>query len=444
MPEAPGHFSAEQQRFFDAACERVTIGELRRLVTEMTAIPSPTGDEEALAEYLVRELNAGGLDASYQLVEDTQGNAVARLAGDGSGPSVMLYAPIDMHIMGDAADDGPWIDFAGRKDLVVTPTVDDDFVFGLGAENPKGHAACVLAAAAAIARAGVPLRGELQAGFGAGGMPVNRSPDPHIARPDVGHGVGCAFMLTHGYEPDFAVIAKPGFSVAYEEVGLCWFEIAVRGDYNYAGIGLRPGVRNPLVDAAKVIGFLEEWFPEYTARNTSGLVAPKASVSAIVAGWPEKPAFIPDVCKIYIDLRISPRTDPDDAQRQLEAALDTLRAKEPGIVIGVTRTAAIPGTSTAADSWIVRSSISAWERVFAKPHALQTGTSGATDANILRGLGVPTARIGMPPLANTPFSGRFSMGVVSLQAMLALTHALIAIAIDTCTRERSEVGLLTV
>jgi hypothetical protein len=33
--------------------------------------------------------------------------------------------------------------------------------------------------------------------------------------------------------------------------------------------------RNPIVHAAKVITLLEEWFSEYTEKNTSGLVAPR-------------------------------------------------------------------------------------------------------------------------------------------------------------------------
>ena len=48
----------------------------------------------------------------------------------------------------------------------------------------------------------------------------------------------------------------------------------------------------------------------------------------------------------------------------------------------------------------------------------------------------------MPVLgAAAPFAGRFSMGVVSAQAMVKLTLALIAIAIDTCGRPRSDAGL---
>lgn len=425
----------------EAAFAQIGAGDLRRLIEAMTAIPSPAGNEAELAAYLVKELSGCGLDATYQRIDDRQANAVAQLVGDRSGPDLLLYAPIDMHIAGNAADD-MWIDHAGRPDLAPAATVDGDFVIGLGAENPKGHAACIIMALAAIARAKIPLRGSLIAGFGAGGMPVNRSPDPQITRPNVAQGSGCAFMLEHGVRPDFAVIAKPGDAVSYEEVGLAWFEVELRGDYWYAGIPRRPEGRNAVLDAAAVAGKIDAWFPQYTARNTSGLVAPRGSVSAIVGGWPEKPAFTPSACRIYVDLRLSPRTSPEDAKRQFEAALDDIRASDPGLDLHSTMYLAIPGTSTDPDSWIVKSSIKAWESVRGQSHTFRTGTSGATDANILRGHGVPTARVGMGPLgAGAPFAGRFSMGVVSVDAMLRLTRLLIAIALDTCTRSRSEVGL---
>lgn len=437
-----GAFTAQQQAWLDAAWAHVSGDELRRLARAMTAIPSPSGNERALVDYLVRELQGSGVEAVAQTVEDRQANAVARARGDGTGPTLMLYAPIDLHLAGNQADDGPWLDLDGRPDLQPQPYDDGDFVVGLGAENPKGHAACIVAATQAIARAGIPLRGDVIAGFGGGGMPVNASPDPAIVRPGIGHGVGCAYMLEHGFAPDFAVIAKPGGAVAHEEVGLCWFEITLHGDFSYAGVGLRPGNRNPILDAASVVTKLEEWFARYTARNTSGLVAPRGSISAIAGGWPEKPAFVPETCTISIDLRISPRTAPLEAQAQLDEALDAMRAADPGLRIERRLIVAIPGTSTPPENWIVRSSVRAWEALEGRPHVPRTGTSGATDANILRGHGIPTARIGMPPVAaDAPFSGRFSMGVVSVSAMERLTRALVAIAVDTCTRTRADVGL---
>jgi len=420
------------------ACAQVNADELRRITADVVGIPSPVGAEAQLAAYFSELLACEGLAAEYQEFGPNRGNAIARRNGDGSGPALLLYAPIDMHIAGNAEADGPGLELAGRPDLRPAPIVEGDFVIGLGAENPKGHAVCVAAAAIALARAGVALRGDLIVGLGGGGMPVNASPAQFAA----GHGAGCAYMLEHGVEPDFAVIAKPGGAVAYEEVGLCWFKLTVHGRFNYAGIPPRADVRNAIVDAATVVRRLQAWFPEYTARNTSGLVAPNGTVSAIAGGWPDKPAFVPDRCEVYVDLRVSPRTSLDDAGRQLGEAIDAIRAAEPGIAVDCERIAAIPGTSTSPENWIVRSSVRAWEATYGRTHVLRTGTSGATDANILRGHGLPTARIGMPALgAAAPFAGAFSMGVVSVQAMVRLTTALIAIVVDTCTRTRSEVGL---
>ncbi|HEV8021631.1 MAG TPA: peptidase dimerization domain-containing protein [Candidatus Lustribacter sp.] len=414
---------------FARASAHVNEDELRRYAADAVGIPSFVGEESQLATYFVGLLAAGGLDAAYQQFDVNRGNAVARLRGDGSGPALLLYAPIDMHIAGNAANDGPWLELDGRPDLRPVPAIDGDFIIGLGAENPKGHAVCVAVAAIALARAGIELHGDVIVGLGGGGMPVQSS-----------HGIGCAYMLEHGVEPDFAVIAKPGGAVAYEEVGLCWFKLTVHGSFNYAGIPPRATARNAVADAATLVTRLQAWFPTYTARNTSGLVAPNGTVSAIAGGWPDKPAFLPDRCEVFVDLRISPRTTPADAARQLDEALDAIRAD--GIAVDCEMIAAVPGTSTPPENWIVRSSVTAWEATYGRPHVLRTGTSGATDANILRAHGIPTARIGMPALGpDAPFAGTFSMGVVSAQAMVKLTLALIAIAIDTCGRPRSDAGL---
>ncbi len=434
----PRHFSPAQRRYFADACATVQLDELRAWTQDAVGIPSPVGGEAPFARHFAGVLAAAGLDASYQEFGPNRGNAVARRRGTGGGPSLLLYAPFDMHISGKAEEDGPSLDLAGRPDLLPAAHAEGDYIVGLGAENPKGHAVCSVAAASALARAGVPLAGDLIVGLGGGGMPVNATP-----RHPAGHGIGCAYMLEHGVEPDFAVIAKPGGAVAYEEVGLVWFKLTVHGRFSYAGIPPR-GTRNAVADAATLVRRLGEWFPEYTARNTSGLVAPLGTVSAIGGGWPEKPAFLPDACAVYVDLRISPRTTPDEAARQLAQALDAICASEPGITVDCETIAAIPGTSTAPENWIVRSSIAAWEAAYGRPHVLRTGTSGATDANILRAHGVPTARIGMPALgADAPFAGLFSMGVVSTAAIQQLTAALIAIAIDTCTRTHADLETAT-
>jgi acetylornithine deacetylase/succinyl-diaminopimelate desuccinylase-like protein len=432
--------AAGNKEWLDAALAQISRERLCELAMAIVAIPSPTGEERRLAEFLAETLKKIGLDAAYQPIDENQGNAIARYRGAGGGADLMLYAPIDTHISGTEEEDLPWIGRTLRPDLQPEPHFEDGLIVGLCAENPKGHAACVIAAAEAIKRAGVPLMGDLMVGLGAGGMPTNKRPS--INRYNAGQGNGCSFMIEQGFRSDFAIITKPGWSVAYEEVGLSWHRIRVHGYFGYAGSRHRVKHKNPILDAAKVIEGLEAWFPEYTARNTSGLVAPQGSIGAIQGGYPHKPSFISAACDIYLDLRLSPRTDPQDARQQLLAALAGIRRKHPELDITHEMILAVPGTTTPPENWIIQSGIRAWEAVEGAPHEAKPGTSGATDAAILRGRGIPTARIGMPPVAKpNPYTANFSMGVVDPDQMMRLTQTLIRIALDTCTRPRSEVGL---
>src|SRR5699024_7725939 len=216
-----------------------------------------------------------------QWLDDRQANTVGEITGRGGGEDVLLYAPIDTLTVGDADEDIPWVGPHLRPDMKPQAQVVGEHILGLGASNPKGHAACVMAAAAAISAAGLELPGSVLVGLGSGGMPTNGRTTRGLVRHNTGQGAGCSFMLEQGVWADHAVIAKPGWAVAWEEVGLCWFEIEVEGSFSYVGSRHRMPYRNAIADAAKVILALEEWFDGYAVEHTDGLVAPQGIVSSI-------------------------------------------------------------------------------------------------------------------------------------------------------------------
>jgi acetylornithine deacetylase/succinyl-diaminopimelate desuccinylase-like protein len=272
-------------------------------------------------------------------------------------------------------------------------------------------------------------------------MPTNRRPG--LERYNAGQGNGCSFMLEQGNRADFAILAKPGYFVSWEEVGISWFKVQVKGTLNYTGIRHFVPYTNPIVEMTKVIQGLEAWFPEYSARHTSGLVAPQGSIGAIEGGWTFKPAFVPAACNLYVDLRVSPRSDPLQVSYELGQALAQIREANPALELDYDMILSIPGTHTDPRSWIVQSLMRAWESVEGQPHEARGGASGATDAAILRGRGIPTARLGLPRFPPLPEFPGFSMGVVNVEAMQRLTRCLIYAIVDTCTRDRAEVGLPT-
>ncbi|MFC6063094.1 M20 family metallopeptidase [Streptomyces ochraceiscleroticus] len=432
----------EQRRgWTEAAWRHITGDRLRELITGLVDIPSPTGDEAPLARHIATTLaDAGVTGATVQPLDDRQANAYGRLRGDGTGPDLMLYAPIDTLTVGEESEDVPWIGPELREDMRPAARSVGDLVTGLGASNPKGHAACVMMAAEAVARAGIPLTGDLVAAFGAGGMPTNARPTG--TRLNTGQGVGCSFLLEQGVWTDYAVIAKPGWTVSWDEVGLVWFEVTVRGTHTYVGSRHRLPYDNAIARAGDVARHLEEWFAEYAEHHTHGTVAPQGIVSSIRGGWPRMAAVTPAACTLRVDLRIAPETTPMQAKREFTAALGALGEKLPGLDATAEMILAIPGTRTDPGSWVHRSATAAWEALEGRAHEVVRGNSGATDANILRGRGIPTVRVGMPKVgeAEAPFPIDFARGMntVSVPAMEKLTRHLVRTAIDTVTRTRAE------
>ena len=431
-------FEADKQAMLEKAWARIDRERLRELLCAMVDIPSPTGEERRLAEFVSAHMADAGLEACCQPLDDTQANAEGRLRGVGDGPTLLLYAPLDTDFTGNVEEDCPGVGAELPPELTPKAISSGDYVVGLGAVNPKGFAACVITAAEAIQRAGLPLYGDLIVGLGAGGMPTNQSPTSASPKWNVGQGRGCSFMLEQGIFTDYAIIAKPGWAVAWEEVGLCWFKVNVKGTLGYVGSRLSAGYDNAILHAATVVREIEDWFPTYAERNKSGLVKPQGTVGAIEGGWPHKPSFIPASCVLHVDLRISPRTAPIEAKRQFAEALNEIQARHPEIRIEWDMILSIPGSHTDPQSWIVQSCMRGWEALEGRPHFPIANTSGATDANILRNRGIPTARLGLPR-AEAGTSALMRRGA-SLASMERLIKCLIYGAIDTCGRRYHEIG----
>jgi acetylornithine deacetylase/succinyl-diaminopimelate desuccinylase-like protein len=428
----------ERERYAGAIAAQLDRDWILKELAAIVDIPSPTGEERPLAEHLVQLMRDAGLKAWVQPIDALSANAIGEL-GDGDGPSVMLFAPLDSAFSGVEAEEVPWSGPALRPDQKPVARIEGDGVIGLSADNPKAHILAILSAVAALKKADVPLTGRIVLAFGAGGAPSNKRPP--LSRWNVGHGIGCEFLLQQGVRADYAIVTKPGYAVQWEEVGICWFRVRVHGLQTYVGRKHVLAEDNAISKASALIPMLEQWFKEYSARHTDGLVAPQAAIGAIEGGWTYKPAFPPAACDLYIDMRISPRSTPMEVWRELNDALRSIQKKlGEEVVMDCRLIAAVEGPATPETSWIVQSCMRAWEAVEGRKHEPLKLTSGQTEAVILRRHGIPTARVGLPA-AMTPSAERpkHTMGVTKVGGVVRLAEVLARALIDTCTRNLEEV-----
>ena len=110
-------FSADQQQWLEHAVSIIDEDRMRQFNRTITSVPSPTGEERAINEWMVAHMRDLGLAAVYQPLDNQSGNAIGHLRGSGGGPSLLLYAPIDTHLRADPEEDVPWVGPALRPDM---------------------------------------------------------------------------------------------------------------------------------------------------------------------------------------------------------------------------------------------------------------------------------------------------------------------------------------
>jgi acetylornithine deacetylase/succinyl-diaminopimelate desuccinylase-like protein len=121
-----------------------------QLTKEMIAIPSVTGDEEALSEYIKDKLESYGMKTEIQYVEPRRPNVYGVMKGDSPGKRLNYNAHVDTVPAGDGWETNPF-----------EAVVRDGKIYGRGACDMKSGIACTLNMLRAIANSDVAFDGEL-------------------------------------------------------------------------------------------------------------------------------------------------------------------------------------------------------------------------------------------------------------------------------------------
>ena len=245
---------------------------------DLIRIPSPSGQEGDVAERILSEMEALGLQ---DVRRDEVGNVISCVRGSGAAPAVLLNCHTDVVAEGDHAE-WEYPPFGGD--------VAEGFLHGRGSMDIKGPLALQTYAAAALA------------GRAAGDVMV-----AHTVFEERG-GLGMKHLLeSGGVQPGVVVIGESTHGdICIGHRGRGEVEVVLRGLAGHASAPDR--AHNALDLVPQVLGAVQELAthqPEDPILGTSSLVATGVDV------LPESRNVIPDRVTVVLDWRVLPGTDEE-------------------------------------------------------------------------------------------------------------------------------------
>ncbi|MGH2534353.1 MAG: M20 family metallopeptidase [Thermomicrobiales bacterium] len=142
----------------DAREETIALTQALVRVPSINTGVMPTGDETPAANILRAKLAADGIACDIFESAPNRGNLIARLHGDGGGPSLLLMGHTDVVPVEDAAQ---W------KHPPFSAEIADGRIWGRGSADMKSTVAAETMAMILLKRHGVPLNGDLILAAGA-------------------------------------------------------------------------------------------------------------------------------------------------------------------------------------------------------------------------------------------------------------------------------------
>jgi acetylornithine deacetylase/succinyl-diaminopimelate desuccinylase-like protein len=409
--------------------------ELAQLGCDLTSIPSPTGREKAIADFILNWFEVSGIKAVRQDVEVDRPNAVGIVKGDGTGLSLGFNGHMDTSFTGTAEDARMVANMEPESEL--TGKIVGGKVQGLGISNMKGGVAAFMIAGKALKTSGVKLKGDVILAAVVG--EISRTPiGPWQTKEYRGEGAGTRHLLTHGMHSDYAVVADGSdMNIVWTQNGVVQVKIQTFGKAEAAWGSNReshPMVKmNAIVKMTKIIDAIERWGAEFEAKyvfnSPTGPLYPKVNIGAIEGGAPYRPNYFPGVCAIYLDIRMPPQVRPVQIKHELEKTLNNT-----GLNYEMDIYKTLLGHEGKNVEPLVKSAEEAYRHLFGDKikHEAPDRASIWTDTNVYNELGIPAIKIGPRGRRIGPRNEEIEIDKIVKAAQL---YALIAL--DICTRERS-------
>ncbi len=408
--------------------------ELAQLGCDLTNIPSPTGQERAIGEFILDWFSANGLKAVRQNVDVDRPNAVGVLKGNGTGLSLGFNGHTDTSWTGTAEDLRMLAKVEPEDDL--KGVIEGGKVRGLGISNMKGGLAAFMIAGKALKKSGIELKGDLILAAVVG--EISRTPVGQWQSNSYrGEGTGTRHLLTHGMHSDYAVVADGSdLNIVWTQTGVVQIRISTFGQAEAAWGTHRSEYpmdkMNAIVKMTRIIDAVETWGETFEKRHVyaspTGPIYPKVNIGAIEGGAPYRPNYFPGVCHIYVDVRTPPNLRPVHVQHELETVLNAL-----GIKYELDPYKSLLGHEGQDVGPLVDSAEAVHQYLFGTKIGTETAERASiwTDTNIYQEMGIPSVKIGPRGRRIGPRNEE-----IDIDVMVKAAQIYSLMALDICMRER--------
>ena len=283
------------------------------LAQQLIRIPSFLWHESEVGRWIAHWLTDRGFEVIWQEVPlphlpnhptGVTHQAIGRLRGDGSGPSLMLCGHTDTSDwQGRPFREAEWQHDPFGGDIA------DGYLYGLGAINMKAGVASILMAAEAVRRSGRPLKGDLLVA---------------CVVAETGGGVGAVHLIESGLRPDYCIVTEAGnLDVGVISVGYVQGKVRVIGEFKH-----RVPYINPIEKITKVIQAFSPSYPPIPQESWL-----RYDPHPLIPGFPAMAVrnieHFQNTTTLTFDLRIVPGMTEASVREDMTRLLDSIAAADP-------------------------------------------------------------------------------------------------------------------
>ena len=360
--------------------------EIVAMACDVINVPSPTGEELHMAEYMQTALQKLGLNVTWQEVEEHRANVVGRWPGSGGGKNLMFNGHMDTSNTGHE-------DFLTGIGYKPSAVVKNGFIYGLGIYNMKGALVCYTHAVKALQRAGVKLRGDVIIAAVAGEIEKTQWGD-FKGKEYRGYGFGTHYLVNHGILPDMCILGEPtDMRVVLEHFGSMWVRISCTGIYVHTAFCEGREQMNSIRRMHALMDTIMRWITAWETKASYGGKKAIVNLGGIRGGHAWRASRTPEKTDLFLDVRVPPSIPMSDARREIQQVFFDLKKEHSDWGLEFETYVSVPGARINENHEMIKAIEANHESIMGKPPEREVVT-WCSDASVLSRYGIETVNYG--------------------------------------------------